>query len=236
VGEALSLKLAATEATRLHLVGRNSENLDRVARECASLRKDAKAISWSTCDLRSESDVDRMWSEFEEAHGPNLDVLVANAGISRPGLVEEYSVAQYDDVMDTNVKGVFLALRKAIPSMRAQGSGQIVVTNSVRGVRPGASAGLYTASKFAVRGLVLSARLELRPHGIKVGSVLPGGIATPWWEDEARGGREAGSVSTDAFLTADEVADAMLMLIDQAPGSDIEELIIEPGGVRLTQS
>ena len=117
--------------------------------------------------------------------------------------------------------------------MQAQGAGQICVTNSVRGVRAGAEAGLYTASKFAVRGLMQCARLELRPLGIKVGSVLPGGIDTPWWQDEARGGRPKGSVNTAKFLTADEVAEALLMLINQAAGSDIEEIFLEPGGTRV---
>ena len=105
VGEALAVRLAATEATRLHLVARNSDNLQRVADSCANLLPDPSFVSTSVCDVRCEFAIDRMWDEYTRAHGTTIDCLVANAGISRPGRVEEYSVNQYNDVMDTNVKG-----------------------------------------------------------------------------------------------------------------------------------
>jgi len=69
-----------------------------------------------------------MWGEFSS---PTVDVLVANAGVNRPGALVDVSEADFDTVMATNVKGVFLSLKQVLPSMLDRGCGQIVVTNSV---------------------------------------------------------------------------------------------------------
>lgn len=256
VGEALALRLAASvnAPIGLHLIGRNASRLKRVAQACQESSASGAHVTFSVTDIRDAAAVDHMWQGYVEEHG-TIDVVVANAGINRPGLVEDTSVEQFDDVIATNVKGLYLPLRKVppcprtracrrhtmhsshsfptnqvLPVMKAQRSGQIVVNSSVRGLRGGAGSGLYSASKFALRGLMKCVRLEVRPYNIKCGSVYPGGIDTPWHQEEARGGRAPGSVDTSAFLTANDVAEALLMLINQSAGSDIEDLVVEPTG------
>jgi NADP-dependent 3-hydroxy acid dehydrogenase YdfG len=109
-----------------------------------------------------------MWREFAS---PAVDVLIANAGINRPGHLVDVTEDDYDAVLDTNVKGVFLLLKQVLPGMIDRGSGQVVVTNSVLGLKPAVNSSLYCASKFALDGLVKSCREEVRQHGIKVGQV-----------------------------------------------------------------
>jgi len=227
VGRALALQMAHKDVG-LMLCGRNVTALQAVANECANLG--CSAIELGIGDVGSKKDVANMWETYTATFGNEIDVLVANAGLNRPGAVEQNSEAEYEQVMNTNLKGVWLWLQHAVPLMKQQHAGQIVVTNSVRGIRGGPNAGLYTASKFAVRGLMQCVRHEVRPFGVKVGSVLPGGIATPWWDDAERGGRAAGT-DTSQFLTADAVATALVQLIEQPESSDIEEILLEPTAV-----
>ena len=98
---------------------------------------------------------------------------------------------RFDQMFHVNVRGVFLWLRAALPSLKASSAAsQICVTSSVMGSRPVAQAAPYCASKYAVNGLVLSLRAELKAAGhshIKCGLVCPAGVATPWWEESKRG-------------------------------------------------
>ena len=223
VGEALAIKLASAGGVGLHLTGRNATNLQSVADRC---RSDDVHVSTSVCDVAVEADVQRMWDEYQQVHGEGVDVVVANAGVNRPGDLETNTLCDFHTVLGTNVLGVFLTLRATIPSMKKQRAGQIMVTNSVRGLKGGAGSGLYSASKFAVRGMMQSVRAECSPFGIKVGSIYPGGIDTQWWQDVGRGGRQPGTLDTSRFFTADDVAGEMLGMIDQGPESDIEEVVM----------
>mmetsp|Transcript_35939 Transcript_35939/g.49881 ORF Transcript_35939/g.49881 Transcript_35939/m.49881 type:complete len:261 (+) Transcript_35939:113-895(+) len=227
VGAAVAKLLASTSTGKLnlYLCGRNKENLSKVSEDCvlASKQKDLLQVSTSSGDVRDSADVARMWQEFG---APAVDVLVANAGVNRPGALHTVSEAEFDEVMDTNLKGVFLWLQKVIPGMIELKSGQIVVTNSVLGMKPAQNASLYCASKFALDGLVGSLREEVRPFGVKVGQVYPAGIATAWWDDPARGGSRPGAPDTSEFLSAEDVASAILSLINQPPRSDIDKVVL----------
>ncbi|CAD7965695.1 unnamed protein product [Amoebophrya sp. A25] len=252
VGENLACRLASLtccpvlkkEGLAMHLLGRDSTNLERVASTCRDLLAAATSTSSSStntgeaesarptfkvttsiCDLRNGNAITEMWErDFITAHGGKLDVLVANAGVNRVGLVEEQSDEDYDTVFDTNVRGVWNLVRKAVPLFKQQKSGQIVITNSVRGLRGSATATLYCGSKFALRGMQDCWRNELQPFGVKVGSVFPGGIDTPWWDSKDRGGRDPGTSNTKGYLQPEEVTDAMLTLINQRSNSNLAEL------------
>lgn len=234
VGAAVARQLAAgvrqheqSQKLHLYLCGRQKDNLKTVSEECFRSAEHPELLEVVTAvgDVRWPADVDRMWKEFG---APPVDVLVANAGINRPGLLDQVSPQDYEDVMDTNVKGAFLWLQKALPGMRSRQRGQIVVTNSVLGLKPKANSSLYCASKYALDGLIGSLREEAREYGVKVGQVYPAGIATAWWDDPARGGSRTDSIDTSKFLSADDVAAAILMLIYQAHGSDIEKIVLQP--------
>jgi meso-butanediol dehydrogenase / (S,S)-butanediol dehydrogenase / diacetyl reductase len=105
-----------------------------------------------------------------------LDAVVLNAGVAGVGGVDVQPLAEFDRILDVNVRGVLLGLRAALPALRAGGGGSIVVTASISGLFADPGIFAYNASKAAVVNLVRSAALDLAPEGIRVNAVCPGGI------------------------------------------------------------
>ena len=89
----------------LHLCGRNRGNLERVASLCRGVAPEALAVTTSYGNVGVERDVRRMCDEYRSAHGNGIEILVANAGLNRVGAVEDITSADFDLVMDTNLKG-----------------------------------------------------------------------------------------------------------------------------------
>ena len=105
-----------------------------------------------------------------------LDAVVLNAGVAGVGGVDVQPLAEFDRILDVNVRGVLLGMRAALPALRAGGGGSIVVTASISGLFADPGIFAYNASKAAVVNLVRSAALDLAPEGIRVNAVCPGGI------------------------------------------------------------
>lgn len=164
--------------------------------------------------------------------------LCINAGIGGGRYaLEDFDVERFDKMFQTNVRGVFLWLKQALPTLKstASVSSQIVVTSSVMGSRPVAMAGPYCASKYAVNGLVLSLRAELKASGhthVKCGLVCPAGVATPWWEDKARGftAPDAPPPDTSKFLKPEAVANACMAMLEQDSSSNAESVMLDATG------
>lgn len=124
----------------------------------------------------------RRWAEVAEEAGP-IQILVNNAAVSVFGPTDEASYADYDWIMGVNFGGVVNALVTYLPRIKAQGQGgHIVNIASMAAYLSGPQAGLYTASKFAVRGLTECLRYNLAPHGIGVTLVCPGLTRTNAWD------------------------------------------------------
>jgi NAD(P)-dependent dehydrogenase (short-subunit alcohol dehydrogenase family) len=141
-------------------------------------------------DVRSEVDMEEMARSTMERHG-RIDYLVAAAGVgtawTRRGMpprgVASLSGAEWDEVVDTNLKGVFLSNRAVLPIMIGQGSGSIVNVSSARGARRGQPfAAAYSASKQAALGLSQALAEEVSSYGIRVSSLLPDATDTPMIE------------------------------------------------------
>lgn len=111
-----------------------------------------------------------------------LDVLVCNAGIVRDQLLGAMKAEEWDDVMRTNVRGVFLTIREALPQMMSQRSGSIIALSSVAADKGGRGHANYVASKGAINALTKSLAIELAPRGIRVNAVAPGVIETEMTE------------------------------------------------------
>jgi len=129
------------------------------------------------CDVRSEADNARLVASARDELG-RLDIVCANAGVCVLVPVTELTVEEWQRTFDVNTTGVFLTCRAALPALIEQGSGSIVATASVAGVRGSAQLAHYSASKFAVIGLVQSLAAELGPQGIRANCVLPGTVLT----------------------------------------------------------
>jgi NAD(P)-dependent dehydrogenase (short-subunit alcohol dehydrogenase family) len=152
-----------------------------------------------------------------------VDVLLANAGIEGDvSPITEYDETRFDQVLNVNVKGVFLGLKYVIPAMQARGGGSVVITSSVAGVRgaPGVSA--YVTSKHAVIGLMRSAARECAPLNIRVNTVNPSPVETgmmrrleegmlPGAGDAAKA-TMAASIPMHRYGTPEEIARLMLFL------------------------
>jgi NAD(P)-dependent dehydrogenase (short-subunit alcohol dehydrogenase family) len=119
-----------------------------------------------------------------------LDVVVTSAGIQRYGTVEETDEALWDEVLDVNLKGVFLACRAAVPHLRARGGGAIVAVSSVQAFAAQRGVAAYAASKAGINSLVRAMALDHAADGIRVNAVCPGSVDTPmlrWAADLYKG-------------------------------------------------
>jgi NAD(P)-dependent dehydrogenase (short-subunit alcohol dehydrogenase family) len=130
-------------------------------------------------DVSREEDVAALVAEAADRFD-RLDVMVNNAGFGGAlGPVSETSVDDYDLTMDVLVKSVFLGMKHAAPVLTAQGSGSIISTASVAGLRVGYGPHLYSTAKAAVIHLTRTVAMELGEHGVRVNAICPGFIATP---------------------------------------------------------
>ena len=137
------------------------------------------AVAFLRTDVSKEEDIAAMVAETTNRFG-RIDVLFNNAGFGGAlGPIESTTVADYDLTMDVLLKSVFLGIKHVAPRMKAQGSGSIISTASVAGLRPGWAPHLYSVAKCAVIQLTKSVALELGEHGIRVNVICPGFIATP---------------------------------------------------------
>ena len=137
------------------------------------------AAAFLPTDVSKEADVAAMIAEATDLFG-RLDCLFNNAGFGGAlGPIAETSVEDYDLTMDVLLKGVFLGMKHAAPVMSAQGSGSIISTASVAGLRAGFAPHLYSVAKCAVIHLTRTVALELGEHNVRVNAICPGFIATP---------------------------------------------------------
>lgn len=132
-----------------------------------------------SCNVAEEASVSGAMAAAVAQLG-GLDGLVNNAGLQKAGPVESVTVADWDSLMGVNARGVFLATRAAIPHLRASGGGSIVNTASLAAKRGGPGITAYAASKGAVMAFTTAVALELARDGIRVNSVCPGFIDTPF--------------------------------------------------------
>jgi NAD(P)-dependent dehydrogenase (short-subunit alcohol dehydrogenase family) len=131
------------------------------------------------CDVSSETSVAAATESAAQWLG-RIDILVNNAGIQIAGAVTDFKLADWDQVMAVNVGGCFLTTKYAIPHLEKAGGGSIILTSSVAGQRGAPGVTAYSASKGAVMGYGTALALELAPSDIRVNTVCPGWVDTPF--------------------------------------------------------
>ena len=179
--------------------------------------------------------VSRQWSaalDHFEGAAPSAIFLNAGIGGGRHAL-EAFDIERFDAIFRVNTRGRHaLWFKQALPALNAQPeTSQIVVTSSVAAWRGVPQGDPYAASKWAINGLVLSLREELKNSHpqVKVGLVCPGPIATAWWDEFERGGRGADAPPKPAqMLSAESVARACMSLYEQDETSNLEQVVLEP--------
>lgn len=146
-------------------------------------------VSFAPVDVRDRSSVEKLMRSAATEKG-RVDILVANAGISRDGPIDTLPIADWADVIGTNLTGTFHCIQAVIPYMRSQGGGTIITVSSAMSTRVAAGAGAYCVSKAAVDMLTRVSAVELADDGIRVNALAPGFI------DEGMGRRLADSNAT----------------------------------------
>jgi NAD(P)-dependent dehydrogenase (short-subunit alcohol dehydrogenase family) len=139
--------------------------------------QDKRSYRWLPLDVRSDESVEAAITSLLEQTG-RIDVLVNNAGYALRGAIEETTIADAQDQLDTNLFGVLRMVKAVLPVMRQQGSGRIINISSVVGHVAPPYVGLYATSKFALEGLSEALREEVRPFGIDVALIEPGFVKT----------------------------------------------------------
>ena len=136
-----------------------------------------KRLLGASCDVRSEQEVAALYRSIDETWG-GLDVLVNNAGIGFFKKLEEMTLQEWNSILETNLTGVFLCTRAAIPRMRKRGGGYIVNMSSLAGRNAFPTATAYNTSKFGLNGLSEALMQEVRYDGIRVTYLMPGSVNT----------------------------------------------------------
>ena len=218
----------AGAGARLILAARREDRLRDLA---AGLRKEfGTSCHCAALDVRRHADVDRFVGTLPP-EWRSVDILVNNAGLSR-GLdkLHEGKVEDWEEMIDTNVKGLLYVSRAVIPGMVERGRGTIVNIGSIAGHEVYAKGNVYSATKHAVDALTKGMRLDLMDTPIRVCTVDPGLVETEFSEVRFRGdtARAAAVYHGLEPLSPDDVADVVLFAATRPPHVQIAEVIIFP--------
>lgn len=173
IGRAIAERLAMLGAY-VTLAARTAPKLDEVAESIRS--RSGKVLAVPT-DITVDEEVRVLFDQVSATFG-GVDVLVNNAGVAREGRVSDQSMAEFDTVLGTNLRAVFLCSQIAAKSMAERGGGKILNVGSAFGIKPVKGFGAYCASKAAVEHLTRVAALELSTSNIQVNAIAPGYVAT----------------------------------------------------------
>ena len=210
IGAACARKLAALGADIAVVYAGNAEKANEVCAACEARGVRARAYQ---CDV-ADFDAVKQTVAAVKAELGSVDILVNSAGITRDGLVAAMCEADFDAVIDTNLKGTFNMIRHCARLFLRTGRGRIVNISSVAGVAGNAGQANYSASKAGVIGLTKSVARELAPKGITCNAVAPGFVATdmtaalPLTDEQIRA-----AVPLGRMAKPEEIADAVAFLL-----------------------
>jgi 3-oxoacyl-[acyl-carrier protein] reductase len=202
------------------------------------LSKGGATVSAFSADVTRLADMQALAKAAVDRHG-GLDVLCANAGIFPQAKIEEMSPEGWDEVMDTNLKGTFLAIKAAVPYLKSSSQGRVVITSSITGPVTGYPGWThYGATKAGQLGFMRTACIELAKYGITVNAVMPGNIVT---EGLAGLGEEyqrtmAASVPLKRLGAVEDIGHAAAFFASKEAAYITGQTIIVDGGQILPES
>lgn len=213
------------EGAQVVLVDRAGDRLDNL---CAELGPNAKPL---VVDLLDGGQVSGMLPRILALAG-QIDIFHANAGSYIGGPVVDGDPDAWDRMLNLNINAAFRSIHAVLPHMVERKTGDIVLTSSIAGVVPVVWEPIYTASKFAVQAFAHTIRRQLAPHGIRVGSVLPGPVVTALLDDWPKAKMEE-ALANGSLMQPTEVAEAVLFMLTRSRGVVVRDLVILPNTVDL---
>ncbi len=222
IGRATALRLAR-EGYDLIVTGRRADRLETLRREAEAAGAVCRTLVF---DVRSEEEVRHHLEPLER-----VDLLVNNAGLAA-GLehIDRGDTADWDAMIDTNVKGLLYVTRVVTPKMVAAGGGLIVNIGSIAGTEPYENGAVYCASKHAVHALSQAMRADLLAAGIKVTEIRPGMVETEFSEVRFHGDRERAAKVYEGVepLTGEDIAEAIAWVAQLPAHMNVNDMVVMP--------
>jgi 3-oxoacyl-[acyl-carrier protein] reductase len=216
IGAAIALKLASLGATTV-LCGRTQSTLDSTARAILDAGGKTEVIP---CDVTVLHQMEYASARVDSTFG-RLDILVNNAGVAGfKDALHNLLPEDWDRILNTNLRGVYFAIRVFAPLMIRNYSGHIINISSLAGKNALPNGAAYAASKWGLNGLTYSVAEELRPHQVRVSVICPGSTET---EFSPHAGKDPAKM-----LQPNDIAYAVAMLVTQAPQSFMSEILLRP--------
>lgn len=230
IGRAIALALAS-QGAKVVASARNAEALAKLTAEIKSQGGDALAV---VGDVAVEDDANNLVKQAVEAYG-QVDIFINNAGITRDGLLLRMKTADWDAVLDTNLKGAFLCTRAVAKVMSKQRSGRIINISSVVGEMGNAGQANYCASKAGLLGLTKSVARELARRNVTVNAITPGFITTEMTEDMTEKAQEAMTeqIPLGRPGSAEDVANAVIFLASEQSAYITGQVLGVNGGMYM---
>lgn len=216
IGSAISRKLAGLGATVV-LLGRTQSSLDETAHAILEAGGKTEVIP---CDVTVLHQLEYASTRVDSTFG-RLDILVNNAGVGGfNDPLHNLPPEDWERILNTNLRGVYYAIRTFAPMMIRAYTGHIINISSLAGKNALPNGAAYAASKWGLNGLTYSVAEELRRHNVRVSVICPGSVDT---ELSPHAGKDP-----NKMLKADDVAHAVAMLVTQAPQSFMSEILLRP--------
>ncbi|MFI6743164.1 SDR family oxidoreductase [Nonomuraea sp. NPDC050451] len=180
-------------------------------------------------DVTRLDDVEGLMDFAASEYGP-IDHLVNNAGLMLFSKWSDRAVDDWDKMIDTNLRGYLHAISAVLSGMIARRSGHILNLSSVAGIRVGEASGVYSATKFFIRGITDSLRQEVGiTHGIQVSMISPGVIDTGWADKISNiEGKQIAQDLNEGAIHPDRVADAVVYTLNQPANVTVNDIVIHP--------
>jgi NADP-dependent 3-hydroxy acid dehydrogenase YdfG len=206
-------------------LGRMGANVVLAARSRTELEETGRSIgpkaSVMPTNVRNKNEIQRLFEQTTAALGP-VDILVNAAGLGIFGPVRDFKDEDFENLVETNLRGIFFTCRFVLPSMIERKRGHIINVASIAGKVGSANRAVYCATKFGVVGFTESLAEEVRQYGIRATVICPGSTDTGFSSAETAG------KARERMLRPEDIAHAVGMIVTQEPNSFISEIIMRP--------
>lgn len=222
IGRAAALALAQ-QGMRVAACSRTLADVEGVA---AAIRAEGGEAIALACDVADAAQVQAAVAAAEQALGP-IDLLVNNAGVGtvRPTEVADYDLAEWDRIVNVNLRGAFLCARSVVRGMRERRRGTIINVGSITGHQSAPNVAPYGVSKFGLAGLTQALLAENHKYGVRVCAVSPGPTDTTIWDKKEV---PIPAEIRAAMMRSEDVAEVIVYLASLPPGVRIDEIVVLP--------